>query len=277
MMLRPIILGDAAATRLRSALSSVRPPDRYELLDVLGEGGMGVVWRAHDAVLDRDVAIKILAPHLDGDELELRLSREARILAALEHPGIVPVYDVGSSADGGTWYAMRLVRGVPLDVAARDGRTRRDLLRIVEQLCEVLVLDWGVARDGVSEHASTVVGTPGYMSPEQAQGKPADARSDVYGLGAILRELAGAHSESVPPPLASIIAKACHIDPFARYSTPVELRDDLRRFDARERVLAHQETFAERVQRFASTYQTAILLVAAYLIMRLAILLWRGI
>ena len=304
MTQQPHVIGRRAAARLRETLGTAPLPDRYQLVDILGEGGMGVVWRAHDSVLDRDVAIKILAPHLDGDELELRLAREARILAALEHPGIVPVYDVGSSTDGSTWYAMRLVRGTPLDVAARDGRDRRDLLRIVEQLCdtvayahahgvvhrdlkprnvmlgpfgEVLVLDWGVARDGSGEHTGTVVGTPGFMSPEQAEGRPADVRSDVYGLGAILNELIRVHADPVSRALESIVARALNPEPSSRYATPFELRDDLRRFAAHERVFAHRESFVERLQRFVATYQTAILLIAAYLVMRLAILLWRGI
>ena len=298
------MIGHGAAARLRDTLAAPPLPDRYRIIEIIGEGGMGVVWRAHDAVLDRDVAIKILAPHLDGDELELRLAREARILAALEHPGIVPVYDVGSSADGSTWYAMRLVRGIPLDTASRDGRDRRALLRIVEQLCdtvayahahgvvhrdlkprnvmlgpfgEVLVLDWGVARDGSGEQSGTIVGTPGFMSPEQAQGRAADARSDIFSLGALLNALMQAHPEPLPRSLASIIAHATESAPEKRYATPIEMRDDLRRFAARDRVLAHRESFVERAQRFVATYQAAILLIAAYLIMRMAILLWRGI
>jgi eukaryotic-like serine/threonine-protein kinase len=304
MTQQPPVIGRDAAARLRETLGVAPLPGRYQLIDILGEGGMGVVWRAHDSVLDRDVAIKILAPHLDGDELELRLAREARILAALEHPGIVPVYDVGSSADGSTWYAMRLVRGIPLDAAARDGRDRRDLLRIVEQLCdtvayahahgvvhrdlkprnvmlgpfgEVLVLDWGVARDGSGEHTGMVVGTPGFMSPEQADGRPADVRSDVYGLGAILGELVGIHADPVPGALTSIVARALDPTPANRYSTPLELREELRRFAARDRVLAHKESLIERIQRFTATHQTAILLIATYIVMRLAILIWRGI
>jgi serine/threonine protein kinase len=298
-------LTTGAVARLRTTLSTSPVPPRYELVDVLGEGGMGIVWRAHDRVLGRDVAVKVLAAHLDGDALMSRLAREARILAALEHPGIVPVFDMGAADDGTPWYAMRLVEGVPLDVAARDGRDRRGLLRVVEQLCEtvayahahgvahrdlkprnvmlgpfgeVLVLDWGVARDAAADFsAGTIIGTPGFMAPEQAAGRPGDARSDIYGLGAILRELCGVHAETLPRALRSIIARACADDPAARYASPLELRDDLRRLQAGDRVLAHRETLLESLARFVHAYRTPILLVLAYLVMRIAIFWWRGI
>jgi len=296
-------LPPGSVSRLRGALSSSPVPERYRLIEVVGEGGMGVVWRARDTVLDRDVAIKLLAAHLDGDELTLRLAREARILAALEHPGIVPVFDLGTATDGGTWYSMRLVTGVSLSKAARDGRSRRELVRIVEQLCdtvayahahgvvhrdlkpgnvmlgpfgEALVLDWGVATDRASADGA-VVGTPGFMAPEQAAGQGADVRSDVFGLGAILRELLAVHAEPVPGALRSIVECACAPSPSERYQSTIDLRDDLRRFAAAERVRAHRESPLETAARFVSTHRTAILLVTAYLVMRVSIMLWRGI
>jgi serine/threonine protein kinase len=299
------LLAPSAVTRLRASLSASPLPPRYELIDVLGEGGMGLVWRARDSVLGREVAIKVLAAHLGDSDLTTRLAREARILAALEHPGIVPVFDMGAADDGTPWYAMRLVDGVPLDVAARDGRDRRALLRIVEQLCdtvayahahdvahrdlkprnvmigpfgEVLVLDWGVAADAAPDFATgTVVGTPGFMAPEQTRGERGDARSDIFGLGAILREMLAVHAEPVPRALQSIVARACAQNPAARYSSPAELRDDLRRFEAGGRVTAHRESPVEALGRWVNTYRTPILLVLAYLIMRLVILAWRGI
>jgi serine/threonine protein kinase len=267
---------------------------------------MGVVWRAHDAELERDVAVKLIAAHLQDDAALARLAQEARILATLEHPGIVPVFDMGRGEDGTPWYVMRLVRGVRLDVAARDGRDRHDLLRIVEQICEtvayahahgvahrdlkpgnvmlgpfgeVLVLDWGVARDGAATsdfEPGVVIGTPGFMAPEQMAGERSDARSDIFGLGAILRELLRVH-EAVPRALRSIVERACAPDPAARYQSAMDLRDDLRRFAAGQRVLAHRESIVERVGRFIRAYRTPILLVLAYLVMRVTILLWRGI
>ncbi|HEX9580715.1 MAG TPA: serine/threonine-protein kinase [Gemmatimonadales bacterium] len=316
-------LSDSAVNRLRRAIGRPAPPERYQLGEIIGQGGMGEVWQARDVVLDRDVAIKVTAPHLAADEFSARLKREARILARLEHPGIVPVHDVGVLDDGRAWYVMRLVAGTRLDVAARSVAGRGELLRIMERLCdtvayahahhvvhrdlkpgnvmlgpfgEVLVLDWGVARDGagpdraaapsdpdpgsadtVVTHSGTVIGTPGYMSPEQAAGGPADERSDVYGLGAILRDLCAVHDDPMPRALASILRRATAGRPSDRYDSPVALRDDLRRLLDGARVHAHRESIFEATLRIASAYRTPILLILAYLAMRLAILWWRGV
>jgi serine/threonine protein kinase len=298
-------LSDGAVARLRDAVERPALPARYELVERIGAGGMGVVWRARDALLQRDVAVKVIAPHLVDEGFAERLWREARILARLEHPGIVPVHDVGELEDGRTWYTMRLVRGTRLDVAMATIGSRGELLRILERLCEtvayahahgvvhrdlkpgnvmlgpfgeVLVLDWGVARDReTSGEGEAVVGTRGYMSPEQATGAVTDERSDVFGLGAILRDLCAVHGSPVAGPLASIQTHAMEPDPANRYQSATEMRDDVRRFLDGARVKAHRETLFEGVERFTRTYQTPILLVAAYLIMRLAILIWRGV
>jgi len=299
-------LSDSAIGRLRETFERPEVPERYELLDVIGHGGMGVVWRARDALLGRDVAVKVIAPHLDGREYSTRLEREARILARLEHPGIVSVHDVGVLDDGRAWYVMRLVKGTRLDVAARASASRGELLRIVERLCdtlayahahgvihrdlkpgnimlgpfgEVLVLDWGVAAESsaAGREPRAVVGTPGYMAPEQAAGLAVDERSDVFGLGAILRDMIAVHGEPAPRRLHSILTRATEASPGRRYQTAQELRDDVRRLLDGARVLAHKESVVETVARFFATYQAAILLVLAYLVMRLTILLWRGV
>jgi serine/threonine protein kinase len=295
-------LSDGSVARLRDALERPELPSRYDPIEIVGHGGMGVVWRAHDRVLERDVAVKVIAPHHDDPSLSARLAREARILAHLEHPGLVPVHDVGVMDDGRAWYVMRLVKGTRLDVAAAGIATRGELLRIVERLCdtvayahahnvvhrdlkpgnvmigpfgEVLVLDWGVASTG-PDATGVVVGTPGYMSPEQAAGQPADERSDVFGIGAILRELVAVHGE-VPKRLTSICDRATAARASDRYESPRALADDIRRFLDGERVLAHREGFLEMLDRVITTYRTPILLVLAYLVMRIAILLWRGV
>jgi serine/threonine-protein kinase len=315
-------LSDSAVARLRDAIERPVLPERFELAEIIGRGGMGVVWRARDAIMERDVAVKVIAPHLLDESFSARLKREARILARLEHPGIVPVYDVGVLDDGRAWYVMRLVRGTRLDVAATTVETRGELLRIVERLCdavayahahhvvhrdlkpsnvmlgpfgEVLVLDWGVARDGggatrvaatvmpadratpdeVITHSGAILGTPGYMSPEQAVGDEADERSDVYGLGAILRDLCTVHADPVPRPLAAIRDRALADDPKARYDSALALRDDIRRFLDGSPVSAYKESAFDVARRIASTHRAPILLVLAYLTMRMAFLLWR--
>jgi serine/threonine protein kinase len=309
---------DAAIERLIDGLRKPALPLRYILSDVIGRGGMGVVWAARDRQLERDVAIKVLAEHADGEAIANRLAREARILARLEHPGIVAVHDSGVLTDGRPWYVMRLVRGARLDEAAAGFATIGDAVRVMLRLTEtiafahargvvhrdltprnvmlgpfgeVLVLDWGVARlgsaeaeeqggssgsQGTTDHG-TVLGTPGYMSPEQAAGLPADERSDVHGLGAVLRDLLAVRHEPVPAPLSAIVAQAVAHDPDQRYATALALRDDLTRWLDGQRVTAYRERPIEAIIRVSRPYRTVILLVLAYLVMRVAVFWWRGI
>ena len=166
-------LPNETVAHLRQVLQSPElPGTRYEIREPIGHGGMGTVYRAHDRALGRDVALKVLRADVAGLEAAVRLEREARILARLEHPGIVPVHDVGVLADGRVYYVMKLIRGERLhDFASGSGRT--DVLRVLVRVCEtvgfahahgvvhrdlkpsnimvagfgeVLVLDWGIAR-----------------------------------------------------------------------------------------------------------------------------------
>jgi eukaryotic-like serine/threonine-protein kinase len=294
-------VSDEAIDRLR-ALDD-RPDfagTRYELFEELGRGGMGIVFRGRDRALDRDVAIKVTAWSTAADADRLR--REARTLASLEHPGIVPVHDVGQLADGRVYSVMQLVRGERLDASAR-ALPLPDRLRLFDRICDtvsfahardvvhrdltpanimvgpfgqVLLLDWGLARPG-SERAGAAEGTDGYMAPEQRTGV-ADTRSDVYALGAILRDLIGAADAGARAtrPLASIVARAMGPAPAGRYPTVTALAADVRRFVDGDAVTAHRETLLDRVHRFAWAYRTPIGLVLAYLAMRILLLLWRG-
>jgi serine/threonine protein kinase len=293
-------LPDRIVGRLAESLAVPTLPDRYELVEVIGRGGMGAVWRARDQLLEREVAVKVLAEHVRQPEVAARLAREALILAKLEHPGIVAVHDTGTLADGRTWYAMRLVRGDRLDHAARrfgsQGEMLRALMRVAETVAfahargvlhrdltprnvmlgpfgEVLVLDWGVAREGAEDREA--VGTPGYVAPEQAAGRP-DVRSDVFGLGAILRDLLAERSEPIPKRLAAIRDRALAPDPDERYPDAAAFRDDLGRFLDGAPVSAYREGLLEAAGRLAWQHRTALGLVAAYLLMRVAFLWWRG-
>jgi eukaryotic-like serine/threonine-protein kinase len=261
---------------------------RYQLLSILGRGGMGVVYLARDTVLDREVALKIVErPSEDVNE--------ARILARLEHPGIVPVHDFGELPDGRLFYAMKRVKGDRLDrwmASSRDlserlgvflrvceavafahahGVVHRDLKPenvMVGEFGEVLVLDWGVARDlQNAECKLQISGTPEYMAPEQARGEAVDHRADVFALGAMLESIA----ETAP--VAAIARKARSDDPASRYQDVQALAADVSRFLAGRAVEAHRERLVDRVARVGRRYRLPILLVLTYLVARL-LLLW---
>lgn len=197
---------------------------RYRIDNCLGEGAMAEVYRAHDPQIDRAVAIKVLKPDYARDpEICARFLREARAAGALSHANIATIYDVGE-ADGIAYIAMELVDGQPLDAALQaQGRVPYErVLAIGRQLASALgyahragvvhrdikpsnillsadgttakLLDFGVARIGdVDQLARTqvgqLIGTPRYMSPEQALGLPVDHRSDLFSLGVVLYEM----------------------------------------------------------------------------------------
>lgn len=196
---------------------------RYKIIKEIGRGGMAVVFLAHDPRVERDVALKILTAHyqLEAD-LRERFEREAKIIASLEHPSIVPIYDY-SEQDGQPYLVMRYMSGgsldhriirseqrlplgyvhvileriaAALDVAHDAGVIHRDLKPsniLLDQYNNPFLGDFGIVklvkRISTKWQTSTIVGTPAYMSPEQAQGERVDRRSDIYGLGAVLFEM----------------------------------------------------------------------------------------
>jgi serine/threonine protein kinase len=317
-------LDDGAVAHLREVAEWPDLGERYAIRGRLGRGGMGVVYAANDAVIGREVAVKVLDDLHHGASAS-RLLAEAQILGRLEHPGIVPVHDAGTLPDGRVYYVMKLVRGEPLDVAVRSRslNERLDLfLRICETVSfahargvvhrdlkpenimlgafgEVLVMDWGVAFSAetaepfaeVRSHAENdspsslrpeawglgpeVVGTPGYMPPEQVRGAGrVDQRADVYALGVILAALC---TVPAPKPLVAIAgrARAEHVE--ERYETVQALARDLMRFRDGEAVTAYRETPIERLGRLYRRYELPILLVLAYMVMRVLLLAWRGV
>ncbi len=189
--------------------------DRYRLDAQLGRGGMGVVYRAHDTLLDRDVAVKVLSATALGAEGRARLLREAQAAAQLNHPNIVGVHDAGEE-DSVPFIVMELVEGESLH--SRRPTALDEILSLARQMCAALehahahgiihrdlkpenvlitldgvakLMDFGLARSSASRISAegTLVGTVFYLAPEQALGRAIDGRADLYALGVMLYEL----------------------------------------------------------------------------------------
>jgi serine/threonine protein kinase len=294
------MISDRAIDRLREAAAWPELDARYEITGVAGHGGMGTVYVARDHVLDRDVAVKVLDVADQSGSRAARLQREAHILARLDHPGIVPVHDAGTLEDGRAFYVMKLVQGRRLDELVRVAAplaVRLDTFsRILDAVAfahahdlvhrdlkpenimiggfgEVYVMDWGVAQDASGDSEPVVVGTPGFMAPEQERADTVDSRADLFALGALLAHLV----PDAPPALSAIARKASAADPDGRYQTVEALAADLDRFRDQDPVEAYQESLAERLVRLYRRYELPILLLVAYVVMRFVLLFWRGI
>ena len=320
-------LSDSALERLREAADS---PDlngtQYRLVDKLGQGGMGGVYCVEDTELERKVALKVVSVPDPDDSWTARLLQEARIIARLEHPGIVPVHDAGVLPDGRPYYTMKLVQGKRLDEHVESVTSLSDRLRLFLRICdavafahahgvlhrdlkptnimigpfgEVLVMDWGLSkvlstsavksatigradRDASTENQTltghgTVVGTPGYMSPEQVRGDTfLDQRSDIYSLGAILLFLITTeNSEPASKPLSAIRMRAMAENPDARYRTVPDLATDVAHFLDGLAVSVYPEGPLVRAWRWVVRNRTWILLLLAYMLTRALLIFFR--
>jgi len=286
-------------------------PDRlgpYELVRLLGRGGFGSVYLARQPDLERSVALKVLSSR-DPEDIQ-RFAREARTAAQLNHPHIVPIFEVGAHGDSHT-IAMEYVEGETLDRLRLQPRRAAEVLRDAAGALEyahgrgiihrdlkpqnlilgkdgrVRVMDFGLARQTTRGStltlSGTIMGTPSYMSPEQAGGRTCDSRSDVYSLGATLYQLLAGRPpfegataletiESVlwsdPPPirrfnpkadpeLQTIVSRAMEKEPGRRYPRAADLAEDLRRHLEGEPILARPVSLARRGLKWVRRNRTA--------------------
>jgi tRNA A-37 threonylcarbamoyl transferase component Bud32 len=343
--------GERVPNDVRDEALLPEQPGRYRAVErdghevELGRGGIGRVVAVHDTLVGREVALKHLrADRVGGSvdsnaslQTEARFLREARLTAQLEHPSIVPVFEIGRRGDGGLYYTMREVRGLTLARKVADAPTLEGRLGLVPSVLavahalasahargiihrdvkpqnvmlgeygETYLLDWGLARyvgrsDAEQERLApditgdslNAVGTPSYMSPEQARGRPAgiDARADVWGVGAVLFEVLGRRAPYVGPTaievmqavltepvpslralapdapveLVAVCERAMQRKPEDRYQSAGALAADLEAWLQGRRVSAHEYSSMELVHRFARRNRAALAVASVALV-----------
>lgn len=224
--------------------------DKYKIVEVLNAGGMGIVFKARQKVMDRDIALKLLPPELAKDEVNLqRLEREAKALAQLNHPNIIATYDFGLTDTAQGYLAMEYVEGLSLDellekvgilkpgravyifkqiadgirfahqkgIVHRDLKPQNIMLTDIVSKDQVKILDFGIARIAQDSKRLTrvgeVVGSPIYMAPEQCMGEAADGRADVYAFGVLMFRALTGHFPHMGPNLHETFMSKCTKDP----------------------------------------------------------------
>src|SRR5262252_7391128 len=217
---------------------------RYDIIEMVGRGGMGVLYRARDAVLERDVALKMMLIDFTMDQsARERFQREAKAVARLQHRNVVTIHELGE-ADGVPYIVMEFLGGKDLETILQH-ETRLSLsekLDIAIQLCEglgyaheqgivhrdikpgnvrvledgtVKILDFGIAKFAVSTvtQSGTIMGTASYMSPEQIMGQPVDGRADLFSAGVLLFELLAGKKPFQGEQATAVVYQIMHVEP----------------------------------------------------------------
>jgi serine/threonine-protein kinase len=231
---------------------------RYEILELVGRGGMGVLYRARDAVLERDVALKMMLLDFTMDQSARdRFQREARAVARLQHRNVVTIHELGE-VENTPYIVMEFLSGRDLDAILKTGTTLTlaQKLDVVVQLCDglgyaheqgivhrdvkpgnvrvledntVKILDFGIAKFAQSSitQSGAIMGTPSYMAPEQIMGKPVDGRADLFSVGVLLYELLSGQKPFTGESPTTVVYQIMHVEPAPVNTTVPELPDSL--------------------------------------------------
>jgi len=215
---------------------------RYDIIEMVGKGGMGVLYRGHDPKLERDVAVKMMHVDFTGDDTAReRFQREARAVARLQHRNVVTIHELGD-LDGTPYIVMEFLSGQDLEHILKSTTSTLPLVKKLDigiQLCEglgyahdqgivhrdikpgnvrvledgtVKILDFGIAKFAMSSvtQSGTVMGTPSYMAPEQIMGQPVDGRADLFSTGVLLYELLAGKKPFVGDSPTSVVYQIMH-------------------------------------------------------------------
>jgi serine/threonine protein kinase/Tfp pilus assembly protein PilF len=293
---------------------------RYIRTSLLGQGGAGEVWKSWDTVLERWVALKFLKFE-DNDELS-RLKREAQTAARLSHPHIAAVFEIGE-ANGRTFLAMEYIDGQTLATYPRNDH--RKLVSLVREVAQAIqyahdqgvvhrdvkpgnimvdtsgrpyILDFGLARHIDSDRTAGeyILGTPSYMSPEQARGGMVDSRSDVYSLGATLYELLSDRPpfkgnnaldtldqvvrdepkplDRIAADLQTIVSKCLMKEPGRRYQRAADVAEDIRRWQEGEAIIAHPPSILYKLSKKIAKRRAVLTVGLGGLLLSSSVAIW---